>query len=342
MEIPRHVFKLMREEFKELEPLFYKFVHSHINPPEIEAMIKDVDTKRATGELAFHEDPYDSNKRALGELKKAFREVGAKKFERIRNVYEKCNGKWYKSFMKAVRKRSNDEIWEPEVESSWRDFTSIYPDKFDGDNIAVGNYHSCKFHDIKHPGDPIVWSHGHVCHSIQALTWRICGLYKEFSKEPDVIVSEDCRVDVVEEMIRLSHYVMDMSTIVHLMKTSTSFHNNFEVDLDNVVDEILPNVTITINRDISKTFKNDAYGEADKRAKKVFEKNYFEVLDLYGVDNSIRTRAFSNDIRKDLAEDMIKNASQNLADFWMYALDLMNIEQSMYDYALNNNLAFST
>ena len=341
MEIPRHVFMQMIDEFKELKPLFFKFAQSHINPREIEAMINEVDALRESGELPLHDEPYSSNKVALGELKKACREVGIDKFRRIRAVYEKCNGRWHKSFMRTVRKRCRDEIDDPEIDSSWRDFTSVYPDKFDGDNISEHQNHSCKFEPLENPGDSAVWRSGHVCHSIQALVWRTTGLYKEFRKEPDVIVSEDCRIDVVEELIRLSHYVLDMSTIVHLMKTTTSFHKNFEEDLDAVVDDILPNIDVAINQGIRLTFENDAYGEADKRAKDTFEKYYFEMLGLYGEDNAIRKRAFSEGVRLDMAEEMIRNACQNLADFWKYALELMKAEEDMYDWVLEKDLDFS-
>ena len=108
---------------------------------------------------------------------------------------------------------------------------------------------------------------------------------------PDVLVSERSRVSVVEELIRLSHYVMDLSTIVHLMHTSSHFHNNFEEDLDNVVDDLLPKINVKTDQGLKDSFKNDAYGEADKRSKETFKKFYFPVLQLSGKDTQNNKKA---------------------------------------------------
>ena len=158
-------------------------------------------------------------------------------------------------------------------------------------------------------------------------------------------MSEKCKVAVVEEMIRLSHYVLDLSTIVHLMKTKSHFHSNFEEDLDNVVDDILPKISIEINRNIKDDFFNDAYGEADKRAKNTLKKFYFPILNLYGADTRNDApkagKKFSNGEGLDLATEIIQNACQNMADFWMYTVDVINVEMGMYEWAITHNIPFS-
>lgn len=346
MEIPHCVFHKMERKFGELKPLFLKFVHSHINPKEVEEIVNDVDQRVASGKLKPSSKPY---KRAM-DVKKAlntvFRDVtGDKKLKEIKKIYERCNGKFKKTLLRHVQRRYKKEIKNPDIETSWRDFTSIYPDKFDGDNIAFGNYHSCKFADIKTLDDPLVWDVGHVCHSIQALIWRIRGLYKEFYKETDVLVSERSKVSIIEELIRLTHYVMDLSTIVHLMHTSGHFHNNFEADLDSVVDDILPKINIKIKRKLRLSFYNDAYGEADRRAKETFKKFYFPILDLYGRDtqkNNKAKRAFSQGIDLNLAEDIVQNACQNLADFWGYTLEMIDVDTEMYDHVKKVGGSLST
>lgn len=346
MAIPHYVFHEMESKFGELKPLFLKFAHSHINPKEVEAIVNKVDNDLAAGVLKPHPKPLKSQRAVKMALNKVFRAVtGDKKLKELTEIYKRCCHKYKKTFLKMVKDRYKKELKDPDIDSSWRDFTSIYPDQFDGDNITFGNYHSCKFLDITSPGDTPVWDKGHVCHSIQALIWRISGLHKEFCKEPDVLVSEQSKMALVEELIRLTHYVLDSSTIVHLMYTSGHFHNNFEEDLDSVVDDLLPKIKVKINRDLRDSFANDAYGEAAKRAAETFKKFYFPVLNLYGVntkDNGKAKKAFSKGKGLNIAKDVLQNACQNLADFWGYTLEICKVEKDMCEYVKAAGLNPST
>ena len=346
MEIPRHVFLKMEKKFGELAPLFKKFVYSHISLNEINDILDDVDAKRANGELGPHDNPWKNESAAISELNKVFREVtGEEKLAEVRRVYERCDGKYKTRFRRRVKQRYREEIEDTEIESSWRDFTSIYPDMYDGDNIARGHFHSYKCHDIVE-GGKAVHHLGLGCQSIQSLIWRISGLYKEYKKEPDVIASEQCKLNVVQEMIRLSHYVMDVSTPVHLMHTSSHFHSNFEKDLDGVVDDLLPCAKYTINDDLEESFEAMAQEEAEKRAKTTFEKFYFEVLDLYGRDTKDHKnkakRVFYKGDGLDTAEAVIQNACQNMADFWGYTLEYIGVDEEFMENALNRGADYST
>ena len=176
----------------------------------------------------------------------------------------------------------------------------------------------------------------------------IRGQYKEYSKEPDVIVSEHSRSLTVENLIRLTHYVLDMSTIVHVMDSSGEFHSNFEKDLDNVADDILPKVTITLKQNIIGSFHNDAYGEADLRAKAVYRRFKQPLIKLHGnSDPSAKTKwtkKFSNKRNpqgRDLAKDIIQNAAQNIADFWLFASESMNVDSRMHEEVLAKGQNFS-
>jgi hypothetical protein len=346
MEIPHFVFHAMEAEFGELKPLFLKFAHSHINLREVEEIVSQVDHDLAAGALKLDPNPFKSQMAVKNALDTAFHAAsGDKKLDQIKEIYLKCCVSHKNAFLKMVQDRYKAELESVDVESSWRDLTSIYPDQFDGDNITFGNYHSCKFADPKSVEETPVWDGGHVCHSIQALTWRISGLYKEFCKEPDVFVSEQSKMSMIEELIRLTHYVLDSSTIVHLMHTSSYFHNNFEEDLDGVVDDILPKINVEIKTGLIDLFSNDAYGEADKRAKETFKKFYFGVLELYGKEtknNDKAQKAFSKGDGLDLAKQIIQNACQNLADFWGYTLEICKVEKDMYDYVEKKGLSPST
>jgi len=337
MKIPHFVFHKMEEKFGELRPLFLKFAHSNLDLVDIQEIASQVETDIANGDLMSHSKPYTGKGSVTRALNEACRSLtGEQKLAEIRETYLRSRANLRTFFWKRVKERCNAECFDPDFDSSWRDYTSIYPDKFDGDNITAGNFHSCKFKDIHDVNDDPVWEKGHVCHSIQALTWRISGLYKEYCMEPDVLVSEKSKMTMVEELIRLSHYVLDSSTIVHLMKTGGDFHNNFEEDLDTVVDELLPEIQVNINEDLQGSFGVDAYGEADKRAKETLKKFYFRILDAYGVDTRDdepeATKVFKEGNHLDLAKDIIQNACQNLADFWGYTIEICDIEKAMYEY----------
>jgi hypothetical protein len=347
MKIPHFVFHKMEKEFGELSPLFLKFVHSNIDMLDVRDIVNQVDKDLATGMSKPNANPFktaSSVKTALNEICRTT--SGDKKLTAIREIYGKSCTNQKDAFLKAAEERCNAEVDDADLDSSWRDLTAVYPDKFDGDNITVGNYHSCKFKDINNVNDNLVWEKGHVCHSIQALTWRIAGSYKEFCMEPDVIVSEKSKMTLLEDLIRLSHYVLDSSTIVHLMSTGSDFHNNFEADLDDVVDDILPEIKITINRGLQSAFSYDAYCEADKRAKDTFKKFYFPIQKAYGAetrnDKPKATKVFSNGKSLDLAKDIIQNASQNLADFWVYTIETCDLENAIYQYVEEKGGAPST
>ena len=347
MKIPHFVFHKMEKNFGELRPLFLKFVHSHLDLLDIQEIMSKVETDLANDVLKPISKPYkkaSSVKRALNEACRSL--AGDKKLKEIRKIYRKSRVNLKDVFLELAEERYNAEIEDPDFDSSWRDYTTVYPDKFDGDNITVGNFHSCKFKDITDIDENPVWKKGHVCHSIQALTWRIAGLYKEFCMEPDVLVSEKSKLTMVEELIRLSHYVLDSSTIVHLMKTGSYFHNNFEEDLDKVVDEILPKIGIKITEGLDSAFSHDAYGEADKRAKATFKKFYFPILEAYGIetrnDERKAKKVFSKGTNLDLAKDIIQKACQNLADFWGYTIEKCNIEKAMYEYVNETGIDPST
>jgi len=347
MEIPRHVFLSMEDKFGELGPLFKKFVYSHISLNEINEILDDVDSKRENGELGPHDNPWKNQGAAISELNKVFRVVtGEEKLDEVRRVYERCDGKYKKAIRTRVKQRYRQEIEDTDVESSWRDYTSIYPDMFDGDNIARGLFHSYKCHDIDALGQPAMHHIGLGCQTIQSLIWRISGLYKEYMKEPDVIVSEQCKLNVVQEMIRLTHYVMDMSTPVHLIHTSGHFHSNFEKDLDGVVDDLLPKIDFKINEDLEESFEAMAQAEAEKRAKATFERFYFPVLNLYGMDTKNHKdkakRVFYKGVGLDIAADIIQNACQNMADFWGYTLEYIGVEAGYMERALNRGADYST
>lgn len=337
MKIPHFVFHEMEEKFGELRPLFLKFAHSNLDLIDIREIVNEVETDLANGDLEPHPSPYTwkgSVTRALNEACRSL--TGEQKLVEIREIYRRSRANFKDVFWKRAEDRCNAECDNPDFNSSWRDYTSVYPDKFDGDNITKGNFHSCKFKDITDVDDDPVWEKGHVCHSIQALTWRISGLYKEFCMEPDVLVSEKSKMSMVEELIRFSHYVLDSSTIVHLMKTGTGFHNNFEGDLDIVVDDLLPKIQVKINDGLKDTFDHDAYGEADKRAKATLKKFYFRILDAYGVDTRYdepkAQKVFKEGNYLDLAKDIIQNACQNLADFWGYTIEICDLEKAMNEY----------
>jgi len=327
MEIPHHVFHEMENKFGELKPLFIKFAHTHISPKEIEKIVNEVDQGLATNALTPHSKPYKSSASVKKAINATFRSVtGDKRLEEIKEVYLRSCEKYKKTFLNTVNDWYEKEITNPDFDTSWRDFTALYPDTFDGDNMRPGLFHSYKFKDITAISQTPILDEGNLCHSIQALTWRIIGLYNECCKEPDALVSEHSKVSVVEELIRLSHYVMDLSSIVHLMNTSSHFHSNFEEDLDLVVDEILPNINITIKENI-KFFKNDPYSEAKRRAKETFKKFYFSILQLYGkntqynINGEKAKKAFKEGKGLELSEKILKNACQNLADFWVYIME---------------------
>jgi hypothetical protein len=346
MDIPHYVFHKMEPQFGELKPLFLKFAHSHIDINEIKDIMNRVDADLVAGTLKPSPESFGREADVKTALRKVFCTVASdKKLEEIEEVYKRSCAKYKNTFLKMVQERTKRELEEAEVDSSWRDLTSIYPDEFDGDNISYGNFHSCKFKDIKSADETPVWRLGHVCHSIQGLVWQISGLYKEFCREPDVLVSEQSKIQVVEGLIRLAHYVLDSSTIVHLMQTSGPFHNNLEEDLDEVVTDLLPKVEVKVNCDLIGAFKKDPYGEADKRAKATFSRFYFPVLELYGKetrDNGTPSKAFSKGKGLDLALDIIQNACQNLADFWGYTLEICAVEKNMREYVELNGLDPST
>ena len=346
MKIPHFVFHKMENNFGEIRPLFLKFAHSHLDLLDIQKIVNKVETDLANGVLKPISKPYkkpSSVKRALNEACRSL--AGDKKLKDIRRIYRKSRANLKDIFLELAEERCNAEL-NPDFDTSWRDYTAVYPDKFDGDNITTGNFHSCKFKDIADINENPVWKKGHVCHSIQALTWRIVGLYKEFCMEPDVLVSEKSKITMVEELIRLSHYVLDSSTIVHLMKNGSHFHNNFEEDLDKVVDDILPKIEIKINKGLESAFSHDAYGEADKRAKATFKKFYFTILEAYGIetrsDKPKAKKVFSKGKNLDLAKDIIQNACQNLADFWVYSIEKCKIEKAMYEYVNETGIDPST
>jgi hypothetical protein len=338
MKIPHFVFHKMEERFGELRPLFLKFAHSNLDLIDIQEIVNKVETDLANGDLKPYSNPYKKRGSVTRALNEACRSLtGEQKLAKIKEIYWKSRANLKDAFWELAEQRCNAECDNPDFNSSWRDYTSVYPDKFDGDNITKGNFHSCKFKDITDVNDDPVWEKGHVCHSIQALTWRISGLYKEFCMEPDVLVSEKSKMSLVEELIRLSHYVLDSSTIVHLMKTGGDFHNNFEEDLDMVIDQLLPEIQVKINDDLQDSFSEDAYGEADKRAKATLKKFYFPILDAYGVDTRddkpTAKKVFNEGKHLDLAKDIIQNASQNLADFWEYTIEICNLEKAMNEFA---------
>jgi hypothetical protein len=341
MRIPHFVFHKMENEFGELTPLFLKFAHSNIDIIDVRAIVNQVDSDLAAGVLKPHPNPYKKASSVKTALNEACRSTsGEKKLAEMREIYRKSCANCKDAFLKAAQERCDAEVDDPDFDTSWRDFTAVYPDKFDGDNITVGNFHSCKFKDINNVNEDPVWEKGHVCHSIQALTWRIAGSYKEFCMEPDVMVSEKSKMTLLEDLIRLSHYVLDSSTIVHLMSTGSDFHNNFEADLDSVVDDILPEMEITIGKGLQSAFGHDAYGEADKRAKATFKRFYFPILDAYGMqtryDKPKAKQVFSKGKNLDLAKDIIQNACQNLADFWVYTIETCDLENAMCEYVEEN------
>jgi hypothetical protein len=337
MRIPHFVFHKMENEFGDLAPLFLKFTHSNIDMLDIRQIVNKVDSSLAAGTLKPHTNPYKKASSVKTALNEACRSTsGEKKLAEIEEIYKKSCANCRTAFLKAAQERCDLEVDNSDFDTSWRDLTAIYPDKFDGDNITVGNFHSCKFKDITNGSDNPVWEKGHVCHSIQALTWRIAGLYKEFCMEPDVMTSEKSKMTLVEDMIRLSHYVLDSSTIVHLMSTGSDFHNVFEADLDEIIDNILPDVKININKGVQSAFSYDAYGEADKRAKITFKRFYFRVLEAYGIqtryDKPKAKQIFCKGTHLDLVKDIIQNACQNLADFWMYTIEMCNLENTISEY----------
>ncbi len=129
---------------------------------------------------------------------------------------------------------------------AWADLTSVYPDMFDGDNVSPEKNHSCKWQEpLPRTADgridpaALEWRTGAVCATINALFWQITGRYREFMREPDVRASEAARQDTVEAIIRLSHYVLDALTPVHLLTTSSEIHDDFESALDQVAASVL-------------------------------------------------------------------------------------------------------
>lgn len=343
MEIPHHVFHEMETIFGDLKPLFLKFAHTHIHPKEVEMIVTDVNHGLAANAINPPKNPYKNSGAVKGALNGIYRSVtGDKRLEKIREVYLRSYEKYKKTFLRCAKDRYKKEITHSDIDSSWRDFTVIYPDNFDGDNIRAELFHSYKFNDVATIDEEPNLDDGHLCHSIQALIWRITGLYKECCKEPDAVVSERSKVTVVEELIRLSHYVMDLSTIVHLMYTKGNFHKNFEKDLDNIIDEILPKVEIKINEDITDSFYVDAFGEADKRARLTFKKFYFPIIQLYGknakkgLENA--KLAFSKGKGLKLAEEIIQNACQNLADFWGYTMEQCDVAKQSCEDVIESDM----
>ncbi|MDI7267366.1 MAG: hypothetical protein QME96_05180 [Myxococcota bacterium] len=106
--------------------------------------------------------------------------------------------------------------------------------------------HSCKW-SMPLPGMPgggidpakLVWRTGAVCATVNGLFWQIKGRYREMVCEPDVLASEAARQDVVEGIVRLSHYVLDASTPVHLLPASNEVHGHFEKALDDAMSDAL-------------------------------------------------------------------------------------------------------
>ena len=105
-------------------------------------------------------------------------------------------------------------------------------------------------------------------------------------------------------------------------------------------------IEVKINDDLQDSFSEDAYGEADKRAKVTLKKFYFPILDVYGVDTRDdkpeAKKVFNEGNHLDLAKDIIQNACQNLADFWGYAIEICNIEEAMNEFVNEAGIAPST
>ena len=141
MKIPHFVFHTMEKEFGELRPLFLKFAHSHLDPMDVQEIVTKVDDDLANGILKPHSKPYKDGKSVRTAINEACRSsAGDKRLSNIRTIYRKSCENCKDAFLDATKERCEAESEDADLDSSWRDLTAVYPDKFDGDNITSGYF----------------------------------------------------------------------------------------------------------------------------------------------------------------------------------------------------------
>lgn len=217
---------------------------------------------------------------------------------------------------------------------NWDDFTAIYPDRFDGDNILQGHWHSRKM--TVNPAKPntLKWKDGSVCSAISGMIWQTRGYYREYKAEEDVFVGEQHKLTVVGNLIKLTHYIVDGNgTLVHLIpgdetasldKENKSFHEIFEEDMKNAVDALLPQ-TQPVQIKEKPITNRDPYMESLKRA----EKHYWDykemILGLYQNGKSLSD--IQDDNVKTIALKIVQENCQNIADYWIHIAQSLKFDQ---------------
>jgi hypothetical protein len=205
---------------------------------------------------------------------------------------------------------------------NWDDFTTTYPDRFDGDNILQGHWHSRKMTVNQEKPHKLDWKDGSVCSAISGMIWQIRGYYREYKAEEDVVVSEQHKLTVASNIIKLTHYIIDGNgTLVHLIpgdetshldKGKKGFHEIFEEDMKDVIDELLPQ-TQPVQIKEKPITNRDSYMESLKRAEKHYWDYKDKILGLYQNGKSL-SNIQDNDI-KTIALGIIQENCQNIADY---------------------------